>query len=106
MEQLPQIILISLLFGLWMFVAIKVAVRYYRSRHGKLRTVKARVADKFRSETFDKYHGTGKAYQYRVVFEAEGKKLSFAVSEFSWSGYRVGETGTLQYRGDRLIDFG
>ena len=105
MEQLPQIIFITLLFGLWLFVAIKVTIRYFRSRYGKQRTVKAKVTDKFRSETFDKYHGSGKAYQYRVVFEAEGKKISFAVSEFSWTGYHVGETGTLKYRGNRLIDF-
>ena len=105
MEQLPQIIFVTVLFGLWFFVAIKVAIRYFRSRNGKQRTVKAKVTDKVRTETFDKYHGSGKAYQYRVVFEAEGKKISFAVSEFSWAGYHVGETGTLKYCGDRLVDF-
>ena len=105
MDKLPQIIFVSLLFGLWFFVAIKVGIRYFRSRHGKVKTVKARVADKFQTETFDKYRGNGKAVQYRVVFEAGGKKLSFAVSEFSYGGYRVGESGTLKYRGDRLIDF-
>ena len=105
MDQLPQILFIALLFGLWFFVAIKVGIRYFRSRNGKVRTVKARVADKFQTEVFDKYRGSGKSVRYRVVFEAEGKKLSFAVSEFSFGGYRVGERGTLKYQGDRLIDF-
>ena len=105
MDQLPQIIFVSLLFGLWFFVAIKMGIRYFRGRHAKVKTVKAKVIDKFRAETFDKYHGSGKACQYRVVFEAEGKKRSFAVSEFSYGGYRVGETGTLKYQADRLIDF-
>ena len=105
MDQFPQIIFVSLLFGLWLFAAIKMGIRHFRSRRGKVRSVKAKVTDKFRSETFDKYHGSGKVCQYRVVFEAEGKRLSFAVSEFSYGGYCVGETGTLKYRGDRLIDF-
>ena len=30
---------------------------------------------------------------------------SFYVSELSYGGYRVGESGTLKYRGDRIIDF-
>ena len=79
--------------------------RFFRRRHGKLQTAKAKVVDKFKTETFSKYEGSGKHETCRIVFEAAGKKISFAVSEFSYGGYRVGETGTLKYRGDRLIDF-
>lgn len=105
MDDIPQIIGWSLVFGLWLFVAIKLLVRLIKSRYGKVKTVKAKVIDKFQTETFSKYSGNGKDVQYRVLFEVEGKKHSFRVSEFSYSGYRVGERGTLKYQGDRLIDF-
>ncbi len=105
MGDAPQIIGWSLVFGLWLFVAIKMLVRLIKSRYGKVKTVKAKVIDKFKTETFSKYSGNGKDEQCRVVFEAGGKKHSFRVSEFSYNGYRVGETGTLKYQGERLIDF-
>lgn len=47
----------------------------------------------------------GKHIRYVIVFEAEGKTLSFYVSEFSFGGYRKGERGKLTYQGGRLIDF-
>lgn len=40
-----------------------------------------------------------------VAFMANGKKRYFYVSEFSYGGYRINETGTLKYRGDRLLSF-
>ena len=49
--------------------------------------------------------GTGKAKQCYVTFLIGNKHRSFRVSEFSYHGFRNGETGTLKYRGDRLIDF-
>jgi len=49
--------------------------------------------------------GTLKKESYIVVFDTGNKKLSFMVSEFSFANYRVGEKGTLTYKGDRLIDF-
>lgn len=105
MDEKAQIIGLSLAFGLWLFVAIKMLVRLVKSRYGKVKTVKAKVIDKFQTETFSKYSGNGKDVQYRILFEAEGKKYSFRVSEFSYHGYQVGEKGTLKYQGDRLIDF-
>ena len=96
----------GILFGaLWLFVALKLAVRAVRRRTAPVKKVKATVVDKHKTESFSRYSGTGKREQYVVVFLAEGKKLSFYVSEFSWRGYRVRDTGTLEYRGDRLIGF-
>lgn len=91
--------------ALWLFVIVKLAVRAIRNRTAPVKTVKATVVDKQKTEHFSKYSGTGKGERYVVIFLAEGKKLSFYVSEFSWRGYRKGENGTLQYRGDKLIDF-
>ena len=68
-----------------------------------VRTVKAKVVDKNKVDFPSKY---GTNTKYAVVFQTEsGKKLSFYVSEFSYGGYHRGETGTLKYQGDRIIDF-
>lgn len=94
-----------LLAALWLFVMIKLVVRAVRSRTAPMTEARAAVVDKQKIEHFSKYSGSGKSERYVVVFLAEGKKLSFYVSEFSWRGYHVGDTGTLQYRGDKLIGF-
>lgn len=77
----------------------------FRRKIGKTKTCKATVVNKQINETFSKYSGSGKAYRYYVTFQMNEKRRSFAVSQFSYNGYRVGETGTLKYRADRLIDF-
>ncbi len=80
--------------------------RFFSGRFGKVNTVKAKVADKFKNDQFSKiYSVAARPPVYTVVFEAKGKKYSFRVSEFSYGGYKVGQTGTLKYRGHRLIDF-
>ena len=88
--------------GLWFLgIIVYCLVRKF----GKAKTVKATVVHKQSAEVFSKYSGTGKAYKYYVTFQINGKKKSFSVSEFSYNGYRVGERGTLKYKGERLIDF-
>lgn len=101
MHEKLQTIGIILLMALWLFVGIKLLLR----RLGPVRTVKVKVIDKHKAETFSKYNGTGKAVRYVVTFEIDGKRKGFYVSEFSYDGYRKGETGTLKYKGDRIIDF-
>ncbi len=101
MYEYVRIFLGGLLFALWIVVAVK----YLRGRFGKVKTVKARVVDKHTVETFSKYSGNGKHIRYVVVFEINGKKKGFYVSQFSYGGYRLHEKGTLKYRGDRLLDF-
>lgn len=94
-----------LILALWLFVLIIIAVRAVRNKYAPVKTVKAVVIDKHKTETFSKYSGTGKSEKYVIVFSAGGKKLSFYVSEFSYGGYRIKETGTLKYKGNRIIDF-
>ena len=105
MGETVQTVGIVLFMGLWLFVAVKVSIRYMRSRWGKVKVVKAKVVDKHTLENFSKYKGNGKDTRYVVTFEIEGKKKGFYVSEFSYGGYRRNETGTLHYRGDKIIDF-
>ena len=88
--------------GAWF---LGVIIYCFARKFGKPKTVKAKVVHKQSSEVFSKYSGTGKAYKYYVTFQINGKRKSFPVSELSYNGYRIGESGALKYKGDRLIDF-
>ncbi len=97
---------ISLLFlAFWLFIIVAVVVRKLRSRFSPVKKVRAVVVDKHTVEFFSKYAGNGKTEKYVVTFSAEGKRLSFYVSAFSYAGYTINESGTLTYQGDRLIGF-
>ena len=80
-------------------------VWFFRRQYGPVKSVQATVVSKQITESFSKHDGTGKAKQCYVTFLIGNKHRSFRVSEFSYHGFRKGETGTLKYRGDRLIDF-
>ncbi len=95
-----------LVLALWLLVAIRIVVKAVRNKCAPVKTVKAVVIDKHKVEWFSKYSGNGKRNQFVVVFSVNGKKLSFYASEFSYAGYRIQESGTLKYKGDRIIDFG
>ena len=84
---------------------IAMLVWFFNRKYGKTKTAKATVVHKQINEVFSKYSGSGKAYRYYVTFQFNGRRKSFSVSELSYNGYRKGETGTLKYKGDRLIDF-
>lgn len=101
----PNSMIAVLFIGLWMFVMICVGVRVLRTRLAKEKTVKAVVLDKQKVDVFSKYAGNGSRQKYIIIFLAEGKRLSFYVSEYSYGGYRIDETGILRYKGHRLIDF-
>lgn len=100
-ENLPSIVIGSLFIGILLLVLI----RFIGNKLAPTNTVKAQVTHKHVQEVFSKYSGNGKSYKYVVVFTAEGKTLSFYVSEFSYNGYKVNERGTLTYKGNRLIKF-
>ena len=94
-----------LVLVLWFLLMVRIAWKLLGGRFGKTVTVKAEVVEKQTVEFFSKYAPGNKHVRYVVNFLVEGKKKSFYVSEFSYNGYRKGETGRLTYRGDRLIDF-
>ena len=107
-EGVSQVILgiaLALMVAFWVVFFISIPVQKLLYKYGKVKTVQAVVISTYRTETVS-YKGTGTRVNCGVVFRLEnGKKLSFRVSEFSYSGYRKGETGTLKYKGDRLIEF-
>ncbi len=93
-------LILAILFWVWFFA------KFFSSRFGRVKTVEAKVVGKFKSDSMTKiYSSAARAPAYTVVFETGGKRRSFRVGEFSYNGYRVGETGTLKYRGSRLISF-
>lgn len=90
--------------GIFAIVYLLVAIRFVRNRLAPIKKVRATVIDKSKTELLST-HGRGKRYRYAIVFSANGRKLSFYVSAFSYDGYRKGESGMLTYQGSRLIDF-
>lgn len=100
-ENLPGYIFGILVGGIFLLAVIRTLAK----RFSPIKTVSAVVVDKHKAESFSKYAGNGKSVKYVVVFSINGKKKGFYVSQFSYGGYRIGEKGTLQYKGDRLIGF-
>ncbi len=80
-------------------------VEFLHSRYGKVKTVKATVIHKQTVETFSQYSGNGMHTKYCVTFQMGDKRRSFYVSEFSYRGYKIGESGMLKHKGSRIIDF-
>lgn len=102
---MPENIVSWVMMAVFAIPAALAGIRWISHRFAPVKKVRATVVDKNRIELFSKYSGSGKHYKYVIVFSADGRKLSFYVSEFSFGGYRKGESGTLTYKGDRLIDF-
>lgn len=94
---------VFLAFGF--LILIRLIVKLWRNHFAPVTVAEATVIHKQTVELFSKYSGTGKHTKYAVTFLVDGKKRSFYVSSFSYQGYRKGDTGTLTYKGDRLIKF-
>lgn len=69
------------------------------------KTVSAVVDNKYIGQRVSKYAEAGTSKEYFIVFNINGKKKSFRVSEFSYDGYHVKEKGMLTFKGNTLIDF-
>ncbi len=42
---------------------------------------------------------------YVITFKCKNKRRHFYVSELSYTNYKVGQKGTLKYKGSHLVDF-
>ncbi|MBE6944634.1 MAG: DUF2500 domain-containing protein [Ruminococcaceae bacterium] len=100
-----NIILATVLLGLWLLAMVVLLLRAIKNKKAPGKTVEAQVVHKQIVESVSKYAGNGKREQYVVVFSVDGRKKSFYVSSFSYAGYRIGEKGMLTYQGDKLIGF-
>ena len=93
------LIVISLLF--WFLIILKLIL--YKS--SPIKSVKAEVIDKYKTNAISKYPENWKPKSCVVVFKIQDKKLSFNVSEFSYGNYKIHEKGTLKYKGNKIISF-
>ena len=95
----------------WIFVgllALGVLAAVYRIMRMWVlpaKSVKAVVVDKYKYDTPAPRSPTGKDTTYAVIFLVNGKKKRFYVLPFTYDGYRIGESGTLKYKGRRLLGF-
>lgn len=96
--------IIPIFYGALCLLALAAAVRKIAGRFGPVRTARAEVVEKYTSTVFNSARGVH-SKQYHILFLINGKKKGFLVSEFSYGGYRLHETGVLKYAGDRIIDF-
>lgn len=96
-----NLIMMLLFLVCWIVFAVKCIV----NRRAAVTTVQAEVVDKYKPEIVSQHPGTFQPERFIVVFATKGKKLSFAVSEFSYHNYKINEKGTLKYKGTKLISF-
>ena len=104
-EHISNIIIVCLFAGIGLLALVGILLKLIKNRRAAVVTVNAVVIDKHKTEVFSKYSGNGRQVKYVVVFSAEGKKLSFYVSGFSYEGYKRNEKGKLTYKGNQLIAF-
>ncbi len=94
-----------IILGLFAFLTIVCLFGSVKSIFAPVKTEEAVVIDKHTFETPSKYSPTGKQASYIVVFSVNGKRKRFYVSSFTYGGYRVGESGVLKYKGNKIIEF-
>lgn len=99
------IIIFLVFMGVLILIYSVPIIRIIQSKFGSTKMVKAVVTNKYVSKSFSKYAGNGKSAKYVIVFSVDGKKKYFQVSQFSYEGYQVNETGTLTYKGSTLVKF-
>lgn len=98
----PQWVPILLIILTVLLPLVPLGTVLYKRKFGPVHVEQAMVAEKFKQKSVS---NSLQETQYYVVFQFHGKKRTFQVSEYSYGGYHLHETGTLKYRGDHLIDF-
>ena len=98
-SQVINILLVLLCIVCW----IAFIMKFIKNKNATVKTVNAVVTDKYTQKV--SFKSGLNSVKYVVVFLAEGKKLSFTVSEFTYPEYKVKEKGILKYKGNSIMDF-
>lgn len=96
---LPWLVVLAILIG--------VIRRFWRDRLSKTIKVKASVIDKI-SDDYQAVIPNGYPHtrtDYILVFSAGNRVLRFMTSVWIFDSVKKGDTGTLKYKGNRLISF-
>lgn len=101
MSDIINIIAIVLSVICWILIIRKIVY----SKFLPVKSVKAKVIDKYKPYIVSNYPGVFKNKHCIIVFETENKRLSFNVSEISYNSYRINDKGTLKYKGNKIINF-
>ena len=101
MSDVINYVLLGILLLCWFLIIVKLI----RNKFSPVKTVKAEVVDKYKSNVVSKYPENWKLKSCVIVFKIKDKKLSFNVSEFSYGNYKINEKGTLKYKGSKIISF-
>ena len=101
MTDIITYILIAVCLLFWGVIIVKLI----RNKFSPVKTVEAKVCDKYKNKVISEYPENLKADRFVVVFETIEKKLSFIVSKFSYENYKINEKGILKYKGTKLISF-
>lgn len=91
--------------GIYLLCCFLIVLKLIQNKFSPVKTVKAEVIDKYKSNVVSKYPESWKPKSYVVVFKTKDKKLSFNISEFSYGNYKINEKGTLKYKGTKIISF-
>ncbi len=88
------------------FIFCSVCFRGVKNSVSPVREIRATITEKqkYTHQTLS-FHGVRNQEKYVITFLGEGKKLLFEVSAFSYDGYQIQQTGTLTYKGSKLISF-
>ena len=87
MHNVINLILTVLVLLIWIFVVFRVALKKFVP----VKTVSAKVCDKYVKNSVPNHYGTFSRENYIVVFKTENNKLSFCVSKYSYDNYRIDE---------------
>ena len=101
MSDIISIVGMTLFLLYWILIIRKIIINKY----APVKTVNAKVVDKYKSDMCSKYPGAFKEERYIVVFATNSKKLLFVVSGFSYDNYKINKKGTLKYKGTKIISF-
>lgn len=88
-------------------IFVGIILRVLKDRFSHEKSAKATVVDKntFRDRALLFHQAPHTTHRYVVTFDLNGKRMRFYVSELSYQSYKIGDKGTLVYKGLRLIDF-
>ena len=100
--------IVNFIFALiGVIIVIGILIRVIINLFSKEKSIKAIVVDKqsYDKQIYRKSQAPFIRKEYVITFLCGNKKKYFNVSELSYSNYKVNQKGTLNYKGNKIVDF-